>query len=213
MISDSEKYLVGLLRDGKDEGFERLIEEYQGRIYSICYRMMNDEIDAQDLVQETFIKVYQKIDKFKFESSFKTWVYRIAINICKNRLVHLKAKTPICSCSIEDMEGDNWESNILNSNILIKSNGFNEPIENLERQEQRDQIAKVLSCLDDDLKSILILRELDEHTYSEIAEIQGIPNGTVKSRLHKARLMFACLYKQEQEKQDTLGTLGIELEK
>lgn len=149
---------------------EKLIDEYKDLIFNLLYRMTYNYDDALDLVQETFIQAYKSLPNFRYEASLKTWIYKIAFNLA---LRHNKK----------------WKFfkiiNFGKKNKLI-SNCKN-PEDSLSEHQLSEYIQSAINKLPPDQKAIILLREIDELSYEEIAEIMNIPIGTVKSRLSRAR--------------------------
>jgi RNA polymerase sigma-70 factor (ECF subfamily) len=198
MVTLEEQRLINLLKQGSNAGFEQLVSTYQARIYQICLRMLNDDAEAQEMTQETFLKIYQAIDRFRGDSALNTWICKIAINLSKNRIVYLKKRNGQKTFSIQQMEGDTWEKQVRQDQ---KQSDLN-PLEVLEQHAQKEILSKAIYLLEEELRRILILREIEELSYEEIAEIQNLPIGTVRSRLHRARVTLASLCQQLKEAQD-----------
>jgi RNA polymerase sigma-70 factor (ECF subfamily) len=191
-----EKKLILQLQLGQNSAFEKLVECYQSRIYHICLRMLHEQTEAEDITQEVFIRVIKSIGQFRGDCSLNTWLCKIAINLSKNRLLALK-KTKGNLLSIHQFEGDYWETQAIQDKEL-------DPLAGIQGEERIALITQALSQLDHDLKSILILREMEGLSYEEISMIQKIPLGTVRSRLHRARieLMNQCQQKIKEENHD-----------
>jgi RNA polymerase sigma factor (sigma-70 family) len=172
-----ENELVRLAAKGDDRAFEKLVELYEKRIYTTALRMTGNPDDAYDISQETFIRVYRSLKGFKGDAKFSTWVYRIVTNLCIdfNRKSKRIKQVPL--------ENNDEEEPFT---ITISDDRF-DPERNLERSEIVRAINKALGSLSDEHKEIFILRELDGLSYAEIAEVKMIEEGTVKSRLFRAR--------------------------
>ncbi len=192
MNEQEEKKLILQLQQGQNSAFEKLVERYQNSIFHICFRMLHDQTEAEDITQEVFIRVIRSIGQFRGDSSLNTWLCKIAINLSKNRLLSLK-KTKVLS--IQQFEGDFWEAQALEQDQKI------DPLEGMESAQRSELINLALQSLDEDLKAILVLREIEGLSYEEISQIQKIPLGTVRSRLHRARieLMHLCQQKLKEE--------------
>ncbi len=163
---------------GDVESFEQLIKNYNRYAYNIAYRMMGNEEDAKDMSQEALIKAYKSIKKFKMESSFSTWLYRIVINTCKDELRKRKEAT----YSLDETFG---EDNRLKHEIRDDKS---DPILIYEKIELKANIENALNRLSDDGKSVVVLKDILGYSYDEIGEILQIPIGTVRSRLNRSRL-------------------------
>jgi RNA polymerase sigma-70 factor (ECF subfamily) len=173
-----EALVVARARDGDHEAFRVLVERYQGRIHRLALRVLRDEERARDATQEAFIKVYGNLHRFEGRSSFYTWLYRLAFNLCldlrrrdrSDREVEWQDERPGPEASGVPRSGDPPG-----------------PDRELERVELRGQIARAIEALPEDARQTLLLREVDGLAYAEIAEVLGIPKGTVMSRLYYAR--------------------------
>ncbi|MBF4694841.1 RNA polymerase sigma factor [Fusibacter ferrireducens] len=163
---------------GDVESFEQLIKKYNRYAYNIAYRMMGNEEDAKDMSQEALIKAYKNIKKFKMESSFSTWLYRIVINTCKDEL----RKRKETAYSLDETFG---EDNRLKHEI---SDEKSDPILVYEKAELKANIESALNRLSDDGKSVVVLKDILGYSYDEIGEILQIPIGTVRSRLNRSRI-------------------------
>jgi RNA polymerase sigma-70 factor (ECF subfamily) len=162
--------LIAACRSGKTEAFEILVRRYQDRLYATVFRLTGCAEDALDLLQEAFLRAYQKLDRFNGESSFYTWVYRIAINLALSSL-RKRRQPAVIGLPIEpedDRAGD-------------------DPVRAIERAERNERIQQALDSLAPDHRTIVVMKEYDALRYEEIAAILGIPVGTVRSRLHRAR--------------------------
>lgn len=190
MEKNDEKRLVNKAKKGNIAAFEELIITHETRIYNIAYRMFNNEEDAKDLSQEIFIKVFENIRKFKGNSSFSTWLYRIATNLCIDELRRRKGKE---TYSIdEEIETD--EGNMKREYSDTNPN----PEEIAMKKEEKHHIDNAINNLSEDHKAAIILRDLQGFEYNEISKILGCSLGTVKSRISRARIQLReLLIKQE----------------
>lgn len=185
-----EKRLVNKAKNGNIAAFEELITAHEVKIYNIAYRMFHNEEDAKDLSQEIFIKVFENIGKFKGNSSFSTWLYRIATNTCIDELRRRKGKE---TYSI-DAEVETDEGNMKREYSDLKPN----PEEMAINKEVSIQIQNAMDHLSEEHKTAIILRDLQGLEYNEISEILECSLGTVKSRISRARRqLIELLVKQE----------------
>jgi RNA polymerase sigma-70 factor (ECF subfamily) len=182
MVEETDENLVKLAQNGDRDAFQTLMERHQRRIFNLCYGMLRNKDDAADLVQEAFIKAYKNIDRFKGNSKFYTWLYRIAKNACIDFIRKQKRrKTVDFDDSIRREEPVDGDETLLPSPLGIN------PAKVAGRKELLEQIEAALDTLSDNHREILILREIDGLAYQEIADTIGISIGTVMSRLYHAR--------------------------
>jgi RNA polymerase sigma-70 factor (ECF subfamily) len=164
-------------RAGDHAAFRVLVERYQGRAYGLALRVLRDEEQARDAVQDVFLKVYGSLDRFEGRSSFYTWLYRLVMNRC----LDLKRRDR----SERHVEWD--EEQATQTEELPSAHHFAGPGEQLERAELRALVARAIDALPEDARRTIQLREIDGLSYAEIAASLGVPKGTVMSRLHYAR--------------------------
>lgn len=152
----------------KENLFEGLVEDYMDRIYNLCYYMTGEPEAARDLTQESFLRAYKALDKFRGESSYYTWLYKIALNRCRT---YLKKKGRERNISLDELEDSGWDPS-------------EDPPDNML---EIVLVRKALASLASEHREILLLFYFDELRYEEIAEALDIPMGTVKSRLARAK--------------------------
>jgi RNA polymerase sigma-70 factor (ECF subfamily) len=176
--ADTDKQLVEKVQSGDKRAFDLLVLKYQPRILGLVGRYVKDSYEVQDVTQEAFIKAYRAIARFRGDSAFYTWLYRIAINTAKNHLVSRGRRPPGSDIDIEDAE--HFEAG------GALRDGEN-PENHLFSEELRRVVNKAIRELPDDLRTAVTLREFDGLSYEDIAEIMGCPVGTVRSRIFRAR--------------------------
>ena len=186
-----ETDLIKRAQNGDVAAFETLIEEYQKRIFAIAYRMIQHQEDAADLTQEVIIKLFKNLDKFKGDSKFSTWVYRIATNTC---LDAIKANRRHMAYSL-DKEIETEEGSIVGE---LPDKGPT-PEEAAERKDIQRAVRVAIEKLGKEHKRVIVLRDLQGLSYEEIAEILQCSVGTVKSRISRARGNLKKLLSQERE--------------
>ncbi|MEC7579402.1 MAG: sigma-70 family RNA polymerase sigma factor [Pseudomonadota bacterium] len=172
---NSEKSLINLVKKGDKKAYEVLVLQYQDRLVFSVYKFLKDYELAQDIAQEAFVKAFKNIEKFRGDSSFYTWIYRIAINTAKNFLSSKSRKSEIYDDEIMELK--------LSESAVTSEN----PENILEAEELRSMMMDAIQSLPDDIRTTLSLREFDGLSYEEIAEVQNCPIGTVRSRIHKGR--------------------------
>ncbi|PVZ64941.1 RNA polymerase sigma factor RpoE [Pelagibaculum spongiae] len=176
---DLDRRLVERVQEGDRKAFDLLVLKYQQRILNLIGRYVRDFGDAQDVAQETFIKAYRALPRFRNESAFYTWLYRIAINTAKNHLAALSRRPPGHS----DLEASEAEQFSADSGLHEQGG----PERLIARDQLKDVIFETIEKLPEDLRTALTLRELEGFSYEQIAEVMGCPVGTVRSRIFRAR--------------------------
>ncbi|MCA9718301.1 MAG: sigma-70 family RNA polymerase sigma factor [Myxococcales bacterium] len=182
-----DRRLVKRLKEGDERAFQELVTTYQNRIFSLTLRFMGNREEAEDLAQEVFLTVFRAIGSYRGEGRFYTWLYRIASNTCKNRLKYLKGRQHHRSIDIEDSpqaqlpseEGgarQSLQSQIPGPEAVVRGNRLQRAIQ--------EEIAQ----LDAEHRLLIVLRDIQGLSYHDIIRITGLAEGTLKSRLHRARL-------------------------
>lgn len=175
--SDTDQQLVQRAQRGDLRAFDLLVLKYQGRIAALVSRYVSDAGEVEDVTQEAFIKAYRALGKFRGDSAFYTWLYRIAANAAKNHLV-AKGRRPGADATIEDAEGFD-EGGMLSESASPEALAMG--------GELAEVVESALNALPDELKAALMLREFDGLSYDDIADVLGCPVGTVRSRIFRAR--------------------------
>jgi RNA polymerase sigma-70 factor (ECF subfamily) len=182
-ISD-ETLFVHSLKARDQRAFEQLITKYQSPIFNLLYRMTGVREEAEDLAQEVFVTVYKKIDLFRGEAPLATWIYRIAYNLCMNRRKYLGRRRDRERQPFDEVA----ERVVVASGTMSTSAQISRPDEMAEGLQMERLVQEAISALDDEQRVILVLRDVQGMSYESISEITGLPAGTVKSRLHRARM-------------------------
>lgn len=175
-----ESELIALARQGDEDAFAQLVELHQTKVYSLTYRLTNSMDDALELTQETFFNAWRGLPNFHGESRFSTWLYRLATNATIDFLRKEKRRRALNSVSISE---DEEEGRVMD----IPDHRFT-PQGEAERKELQEMVRRGLGQLSDDHRQVLVLRELNGLSYSEIAQILQVEEGTVKSRIARARM-------------------------
>lgn len=175
-ITDSE--LVRRVQDGDRSAFDLLVLKYQHRIVKLVSRYVREPSEALDVTQETFLKAYRALPRFRGDSAFYTWIYRIAINTAKNHLVSLSRRP-------REVDIENADGEPIGLDELQRS--LDTPEHLLLTEEIRETILEAMRRLPDDLREAITLREVDGLSYDEIAQVMDCPIGTVRSRIFRAR--------------------------
>ena len=194
-----DRKLVRAAQKGDPAAFRTLVERYQRRVYQLAVGMLKDSDEAMDVAQETFVRVHKYLPSFKGDSSFFTWTYRIAMNLC------LDAQRKKGRVERVDLaEGDEAE---IEAAMDPPSNALAGPQRAALNSELKGKMEEALASLSENHRSILLLRELEGLSYEELAKVLGIRKGTVMSRLFHARL------KMQNKLREYLGDDAPEAEK
>jgi RNA polymerase sigma-70 factor (ECF subfamily) len=181
--SREDTVLIRAIQAGDMAAFDELVLKHKDRLFNLVYWFLGDYQDANDCAQETFIKVFKSIKKFRFESAFSTWLYRIAINTCKNRIKSSVYRWKKKTVSLETSSGSK------NGNPCSEIvNGSPTPVMALEKKEKRMRIQKAINSLPEEQNQVVVLRDIQGLSYQDISDITGLNLGTVKSRLARGRL-------------------------
>lgn len=178
MNKDADSMLVRRVQKGDKRAFDLLVGKYQHKILGLVSRYIRDRSEVEDVTQEAFIKAYRALPRFRGDSAFYTWLYRIAINTAKNYLVAQSRRPPGSDIDVADAE-------YLSSGTELQD--LETPENNLFRDELQQTVDRAIRTLPEDLKTAVTLREYDGLSYEEIAEIMACPVGTVRSRIFRAR--------------------------
>ena len=182
-----EKKLIARILDGDHEAFGTLITEHERAVYRLCLRMTGNQQDAEDLSQEAFLKAWRGLRFFSFESTFSTWLHRLATNVCIDHLRKQKRR-PAVSLTMQEEEELGFELEVPDPEPL--------PEEQLLHEERKEQITAAMSMLDEEFRTVLYWRVVEELSYEEVGEITGLKAGTVKSRLARARLKLKTILQE-----------------
>jgi RNA polymerase sigma-70 factor (ECF subfamily) len=176
-LSDGDDKLVKRAKKGDSRAFDLLVLKYQGRVAQLVSRYVNNAAEVEDVTQEAFIKAYRALPKFRGDSAFYTWLYRVAANAAKNHLVAL-GRRPTTDLALDDSESYEVPGR-------LKDN--ESPDEVIMGQQLEEVISQAIAALPLELKAALTLREFEGLSYDEIAEVLECPIGTVRSRIFRAR--------------------------
>jgi RNA polymerase sigma-70 factor (ECF subfamily) len=177
-VSGDDDRLIADCLKGQTAAFGELVRRYQDRLFNTVFRLVDSAEDAQDVVQEAFLHAYQSLDRFKGESQFFTWLYRIAVNSA----ISLKRKQRIVVSLHIDREG---QGSVPEPHDVSE---LSQPDLVLERADEERRIQAALNRLSPEHRAVLILKDLEDQKYETMAEILQVPIGTIRSRLHRARL-------------------------
>jgi len=178
-MDGGEKELLERAKNGEIEAFEKLVEGYQKKVFNIALRLIGSHDDASEAAQEVFVKVFKSINKFKGEAAFSTWIYSITRNVCMDELRKKKNKNVVS----------------LDEEIKLPDGDVKREVEDdkptpeviTEKNELRAVVRKAILSLSEDHKTMIVLRDLQGMSYEEISKVFKCPEGTVKSRINRAR--------------------------
>ena len=170
----NEKKLIARATSGDPAAFNSLMQQHEGRMYAVALRMCANREDAQDCLQEAMLRIYRAISGFKGESSFATWVYRITMNTCLDELRKRKNRQ---STSLDNLLDMGWSP----------TDETNVPEKHAIRNESRRALQSAIANLPEDMRSAIVLRDIEGLSYDEIAQALGINIGTIKSRISRGR--------------------------
>lgn len=175
---ETDQQLVAKVQKGDSRAFDLLVLKYQHKIFGLISRYVHDSDEVQDVAQEAFIKAYRALPRFRGDSAFYTWLYRIAINTAKNHLVSRSRRPPGSDVEVEDAE-------YYDGGAALRD--LNTPENALFGAELKAVVERAITDLPDDLRTAVTLREFDGLSYEDIAEVMDCPVGTVRSRIFRAR--------------------------
>lgn len=208
-LQSQEAALVEELRSGSEEAFAWLIARYHQPIYSLLARTVHDRADAADLTQEVFVKVFRGVSSFHGESSLRTWIYRIALREASNQrrwwLRHKQQEIPM---ELEVAESESGNPVRLRDTLV---DGGESPFEMAVHEENRARIEAALRVVPEPFRTTLILRDIEGFVYEEVAEIQGVNLGTVKSRLVRGRACLKAQLMRAERKKESPSSEGFGL--
>lgn len=192
MNIQQEEDLVRRLQERDERAFVACVRVFQDKVYGLVFRMLGSAQDAEDVAQEVFVTVFKSIDNFRGDSRLGTWIYRIAINHCKNRIKYLRRRAHRATSELDEQAEHALFHATPGGAAQHSTLGQAEarPDEALEGVQLETIVQRAIEMLDEEQRSLLILRDVEELSYDEIVEITGLPEGTVKSRLHRARLIL-----------------------
>ena len=182
-MSLAERLLIARLRKRDEQAFSEVVRLHGDKVFNLVLRMVGTRAEAEDIAQEVFVTVFKSIDTFRGESKFTTWLLRIAANHSKNRIKYLARRSTDragLDLATEAQMADQGKSPV--------QGHIEAPDVLLEAAEVESLMQKAIAALDEDHRLLVVLRDIEDLSYEEICEVTGLPEGTVKSRLHRARL-------------------------
>jgi len=184
-MSLAERLLISRLKDRDPSAFEEIVRRFGDKVFNLVYRMLGNRHEAEDITQEVFITVFKTVDSFRGEAKFTTWLLRIAANQSKNRIKYL-SRRPTDSADVDEVGGP--PPGAAGTPGPVAHGQIDAPDILMEAAELEALMQKAIASLDEEHRLLVILRDVEELSYQEIGEITGLPEGTIKSRLHRARM-------------------------
>ena len=178
----SDQQVVVYAQQGREDAYRELISRYERPVFSLIFRMVRDKETAEDLAQETFIKVLNNIDRYLPEFKFSSWLFKIANNIT----IDFLRRRQIDTISIEGAP-DAVTAESKRATAIALASGGESPLQELESKELGEQIERAIGKLRPEYRACILLRHVEDYSYDEIAEIVKLPLGTVKTYIHRAR--------------------------
>lgn len=190
--------LVERFREGDRAAFNEIVQRYQDRVYSLCWRWLGDAETAEEIAQDVFLALFRSLGGFRGESRLSTFIFRVAVNHCKNRRLHRSRR----AWGRHDALGPAADPDQPEREIADDAN--RPPDHGVDMREAESLVTEALAVLDEDHRQIVLLRDVEDLSYDEIAEILDLPRGTVKSRLHRARAELATVLARRVRAKDVL---------
>jgi RNA polymerase sigma-70 factor (ECF subfamily) len=182
----TEQRFIERLVARDERAFNELVQAYEQRVFRLLLRMLGRRDEAEDMAQEVFVQVFKAISTFRGDSRLGTWIYRIAVNLCKNRMKYLSRR----HTSEQDELEPAAERLPLTEGKGVTLGETSRPDQLVEGFQLERVVQACIAELDPDFREVLVLRDVEDLTYEELCEVTGLPEGTVKSRLHRARGML-----------------------
>lgn len=184
VMSVAERLLIGRLKERDEQAFDEIVRLYGDKVFSLVYRMIGNRAEADDIAQEVFITVFKTIETFRGEAKFSTWLLRIAANHSKNRIKYLARR----ATDPEGLDGGGVGDVAPAPNVVPLTGQVDGPDVLAEAAELDALVQRAIAQLDEEQRLLVVLRDVEELSYQEIGEITSLPEGTIKSRLHRARM-------------------------
>ncbi|MCA9670060.1 MAG: sigma-70 family RNA polymerase sigma factor [Myxococcales bacterium] len=186
-MSLRERRLVRRLKERDEDAFREMVRTYQTQVYNLVFRMLGNREEAEDLSQEVFVTVFKSIESFRGDSKFSTWLYRITANHCKNRFKYLARRRFHAAAPLDDLTERDAAGRDGGPAMALQAR-ISEPDKLLEAKRLEDAIQRAIADLEEDHRLLIVLRDVQGLSYNEISDITSLAEGTVKSRLHRARM-------------------------
>jgi RNA polymerase sigma-70 factor, ECF subfamily len=182
---EQEEKLIQRLRLRDEWAFAQIVQLYQQKIFQIIFRMLSSQTEAEDITQEVFVTVFKSIESFRGDAKFSTWLYRIAINHSKNRIKYLSRRDYHRGTPLDEVS--DREAGTESAGVFLQST-IPQPDKIVEGLQIEAIVQREMAALEEEHRTLIVLRDVENLSYDEISSITGLPEGTVKSRLHRARM-------------------------
>lgn len=196
-----ERAVIRRVLEGDDQAFAQLVTAYEKQVFNLCLRMCGNREEAKDLAQEAFLKAWRGLRFYQFEAAFSAWLYRLTSNVCIDYLRREKRR-PTVSLTLEDDNQETPEMEIADSAPL--------PEEQVLHREREELVAWAMNQLDEEFRQVLTLRVIENLSYEEIGQIMELKEGTVKSRLARARLKLKKILWESGNNLEVLSSDSVE---
>ena len=190
-VHESDRELVEGLQRGDAAAYRELMRTHEHRVFTIAFRMLGNRQEAEDVAQDVFVSLIRSIHSFRGESQFSTWLFRVAVNHVKNHVKYLRRRRQQLKVAWDAHEG--WEPQAADDGHFPTVGRVDRPDQETSARELATKALGALDELEEEFRQALVLREIEGMSYDRIAAITGVPEGTVKSRIHRAR---AALYRK-----------------
>ena len=192
-LSDVE--LVARFKGGDEHAFSHIVRRYQDKVFGLCFRWLGERTLAEEVAQDVFVALYRSLGRFRGDSSLSTWIYRVSVNHCKNKRLYSSRRRRDRHEPIEGKPRDDGPARELPAGGRGTEAG-------VERSQAQVLVHEALQSLSEEHRQVILLRDIQDLDYHEIAEILDLPRGTVKSRLHRARTELARVLRNRIGKED-----------
>lgn len=187
-MNRKESQQLARLRRRDERAFREFVREHQERVYRLCQQILTNSAEAEDVAQEVFVTVFKSIDRFRGDSKLSTWVHRIAVNHCKNRIRYLARRK-------QQKQEQAQEEHLTDSTA-------SSPDERVIRRQGESELVRLLRRLPEDFRIVVVLRDVQGFSYEEICHVTGLPEGTIKSRLHRGRGTLRTMLEETDKKEE-----------
>jgi RNA polymerase sigma-70 factor (ECF subfamily) len=189
---ETEALFVARLVSRDESAFNELVITYERRVFALVFRMLGRRDEAEDLAQEVFVQVFKAIGQFRGESKLSTWIYRIAVNLCKNRAQYLSRRHAGRHEDVDALA----ERAAFASAKGVSVGYVSRPDDLVEGMQLEAVVKRAIAQIEPEFREVLVLRDVEDLSYEEIAAVTGLPDGTVKSRIHRARARLRALVEE-----------------